>query len=106
MVKRDLRFEVEVRASDFIELSQRNHLQSAFIQIWIDKSSIIDSLMVQDLSKTTVVKAMLISEDTRSYKERKSYMLSEFDFDHAIRLRLFTERDVVQILFIDGPEEM
>ena len=101
MIKPNLRFEVEARSSDFIELTQKSQLETAFINVYIDKSSIVDSLLANDISQNAVLKAQLISEDRRSFKERKSYLLRDFDFDHAIQLRLFNERDVVQILFID-----
>jgi len=95
MIKKNLKFEIEARSSDFIELSQRGHLDSATIKVFIDKGSVIDSLTVQDITQNAQLKAQLISEDRRSFKERKSYLLSEFDFDHAITFRLFSEKDVV-----------
>jgi len=50
MIKKELLYEFEVRSSDFIELCQKGHLESATIKIYIDKSSVIDSLMVQDIT--------------------------------------------------------
>ena len=46
MIKKDLTFEIEVRSSVFIELTQRGQLDSATIKVFIDKGSVIDSLMV------------------------------------------------------------
>ena len=37
----------------------------------------------------------LISEDRRSVRCRKSYILDEFDFDKAVRLRVFELGDQV-----------
>lgn len=63
--------------------------------------SVIDSIKVEDLSQDAQLRAQLISEDRRSFKEKKSYLLNDFDFDHPITLRLFTECDIVQVLFVD-----
>ena len=50
MILENLKIEVETRCSDLIELSQKKHLQSAFIKIFIDMQSVIDSIKVEDLS--------------------------------------------------------
>ena len=70
----------------------------------IDKTSIVDSLLAGDLNENFILKAQLISEDRRSFRERKSYKLSSFDFDYAIPLRLFTEKDEIQITFVLNDE--
>jgi hypothetical protein len=105
MIKSDLRFEFEIRSSDFIELSQKGLLETASIKITVDKTSVIDCLMAGCISHNSKMKAQLISDDRRSLKQRRSYLLEEFDFDSTISLRLFAEQDVVQILFVDEPNE-
>ena len=42
----------------------------------------------------------LISEDRRSVRCRKNYVLDEFDFDKPVRLRVFELGDQVSITFI------
>lgn len=44
-ILKDVVIEVEPRHSDFIEISDKKQLESCTIKVYIDKSSIIESLM-------------------------------------------------------------
>ena len=50
VIQKDIRLELEVRDSDFIQLKSKGHLESAFVKVQLDRSSIVDCLMAQDLS--------------------------------------------------------
>jgi len=50
MILKNIRLEVEARDSDFIRLDSRGHLESSFIKVWLDRSSIVDCLMAKDLT--------------------------------------------------------
>ena len=45
VIQKDIRLELEVRDSDFIQLKSRGHLESAFVKVQLDRSSIVDCLM-------------------------------------------------------------
>jgi hypothetical protein len=47
----------------------------------------------------------MVSEDSRSIRQKKSFQLSEFDFDTRIQMRCFLPNDVVQITIYDDPSE-
>lgn len=47
-----IKLEVEVRDSDFIRLASEGQLESCFVQIYLDKSSVLDLLMARDLADT------------------------------------------------------
>ena len=44
-ILKDVVIEVEPRHSDFIEISDKKQLESCTIKVYIDKSSIIESLL-------------------------------------------------------------
>jgi|LakMenEpi03Aug12_release.lakeMendotaPanAssembly.Ray.scaffolds.fasta_scaffold4634463_1 hypothetical protein len=46
----------------------------------------------------------MISDDQRSIRQKKKFLLSEFDFDTEVNLTLFTLDDVVQITVRDESE--
>ena len=50
MILEYIRLEVEARDSDFIRLDARGHLESSFIKVWLDRGSIVDSLMAKDIT--------------------------------------------------------
>ena len=43
----------------------------------------------------------MVSTDRRSLRYKRSIKIKDFDFDEAIKLRLFNGQDVVQIKFED-----
>ena len=47
----------------------------------------------------------MISEDRRCLKLRRKVLLSDFDFDDEIELRLFNVDDIVQLTFRNDLEE-
>ena len=55
IILKDVRLELEVRDSDFIQLKSRGHLESAFVKVQLDRSSVFDCLMAQDLSQEAEV---------------------------------------------------
>ena len=101
----DVLIEFEVRQSDFIDLaSKKGHLESATIGIRFDRESLIDLLMARDISEQALFQIQMISDDQRSIRQKKKFLLSEFDFDTEINLTLFTLDDVVQITVRDENE--
>ena len=101
MILKDIRFELEPRDSDLIRLYSKGYLESAFVKVWLDRSSIVDCLMAKDISQEAEVVFEMISTDRRSLRYTKKIKIKNFDFDDAIRLRLFNMNDVVQIKFKD-----
>lgn len=71
----------------------------------LNRDSIVDCLMAQDLSQNAQVIIEMISEDRRSLRFKRQIDIREFDFDEEIVLRLFRSDDVVQITFSDELEE-
>ena len=101
MILKDIRLEIEPRDSDFIRLNTRGHLESSYINVWLDRSSIVDCLMAKDITQDAEVVFEMVSTDRRSLRFKRTVKLSEFDFSDPIRLRLFNGEDVIQIKFED-----
>ena len=95
ILHKDVRLELEVRDSDFIQIKSRGHLESCSVRVQLDRSSILDCLMAQDLSQSAQVVIQPISEDRRSLRSKRQIDITEFDFDEQIVLRLFRPEDVV-----------
>lgn len=100
-----VRMELEVRDSDFVELLSRNQIPSAFVNVFVDKTSVIDCLAARDLTQDAEVRFELISEDRRSLRYIKTFALKEFDFDEPVKFRLFKAGDAVQITIEDGMDK-
>ena len=105
ILHKEVRLELEVRDSDFIQIKSRGHLESCFIKVQLTRDSIVDCLMAQDMSQNAQVIIQNISEDRRSLRFKKVIDLKEFHFDEEIILRLFKPDDVIQITFADELEE-
>ncbi len=75
--------------------SKKNHLQASTINIKLDRTSIIDSMMAQDLTETAQFYIQMISEDSKSIRQKKRFTLKNFDFDTVISLTMFQLTDVV-----------
>lgn len=105
MIQENVRMELEVRDSDFVELLSRNQIQSSFVNVFLDKASVIDCLAARDLTQDAEVRFELISEDRRSLRYIKTFSLSEFDFDESVKMRLFKEGDAVQITIEDSEDK-
>ena len=55
VILKDLRLELEVRDSDFVQIKSRGHIQSCFLKVMLDRASIVDCIMAQDLSQDSYV---------------------------------------------------
>ena len=53
MIQKDVTLELEVRDSDFIKIKSKGHLESCFIKVQLDRSSILDCILAQDLTKNS-----------------------------------------------------
>jgi hypothetical protein len=85
-----VRLELEIRQSDFIVMaSKNNYLQASTISIKFDRASVVDSMMAQDLSERAEFYIQMISEDSRSIRQKKRFKLNKFDFDTSIHLTMF-----------------
>ena len=105
MIQKSVRFEVEVRDSDFTEIVSRDHLEYTTIQVSMDMETIMDCLRSNDLTRDTLLTIEMISTDRRAIKYRRDFELFEFDFNEHVTLRCFTPQDVVQITFKEELEE-
>ena len=47
---RDIRLELEVRDSDLVQINSRGHLESCFVKVSLDRSSVVDCLRAEDLT--------------------------------------------------------
>ena len=50
MILENVTLEIEPRDSDFIRLDSKGYLFTAFIKVWLDKSSILDCLMAKNIT--------------------------------------------------------
>lgn len=57
------------------------------------------------MTEDTEVAVQMISEDRRCLKLRRQVLLSDFDFDDEIELRLFNVDDIIQLTFRNDLEE-
>ena len=105
MILENVTLELEPRDSDFIRLDSKGYLYTAFIKVWLDKSSIVDCLMAKNITQDADVVFENVSNDRRSLKYKRTMKLKEFDFDSPVILRLFSIDDVVQIKFDDEISE-
>ena len=55
ILQKDLKLELEVRDSDFVQLNSRGHLESCFVKVMLSRSSVVDCLMAQDLTQDSQV---------------------------------------------------
>lgn len=57
-----------------------------------------------DLTQRAKFQIQLVSDNVRSVHQKKRFSLKDFDFDTAIRLRVFHLTDVVSIVITDEPD--
>ena len=105
ILQKNVRLELEVRDSDLVTINSRGHLESCFVKVMLDKKSVFDCLVAQDLTEDTEVAVQMIGEDRRCLKLRRQVLLSDFDFDDEIELRLFNVDDIIQLTFRNDLEE-
>lgn len=105
ILMKDIKLELEVRDSDFVQIKSRGHIESCFVKVTLNRSSIVDCLMAQDLTQDAQVIIQTISEDRRSLRFKNQIDLKDFDFDDEIELRLFKPDDVIQVTFINGDDQ-
>ena len=87
----DLHVEFEVRKSDFINVGLRGKafLEATSIAVMFDKQSMYDLIVSNNLSVEAYVHVQLVSEDSRSVRQKKGFYLKDFEFESQISLNLF-----------------
>ena len=71
MILENVTLELEPRDSDFIRLDSKGYLYTAFIKVWLDKSSIVDCLMAKNITQDADVVFENVSNDRRSLKYKR-----------------------------------
>ena len=72
--------EVEVRDSDFMTMATAKELVTTEIEVYLDKPSVIQSLQSKDITMGARVEIQLVSSHKKSVRQRKSFILEEFNF--------------------------
>jgi hypothetical protein len=72
--------EVEVRDSDFMTMATAKELVTTEIEVYLDKPSVIQALQSKDITMGARVEIQLVSSHKKSVRQRKSFILEEFNF--------------------------
>jgi hypothetical protein len=87
--------ELELKSSDFASIHSKDLIDTAILQVSLDKDNVMDLMMSRDLTENAQLEILNISTDKRSLRDKQEPYINNIVFESPMELRLYTVNDML-----------